>query len=163
MTKRLILIRHAKSDWSSAAQRDFDRPLNHRGQANAPEMAERLVKQGIVPDLMVSSPALRALTTATYFARAWDIAEQEVVLNKSIYEATVKDLLQVINRFDNAFSTIVLFGHNPGITDFVNYLTNAALDQMPTCGVVMLEMEVNDWAMVSIATGRILLFDYPKS
>ncbi|MCY1521619.1 phosphohistidine phosphatase SixA [compost metagenome] len=163
MTKRLILIRHAKSDWSSVAQRDFDRPLNRRGHANAPEMAERLVKQGIVPDLIVSSPALRALTTATYFARAWNIAEQEMVLDKSIYEANVKDLLQVINGFDNTFSTIVLFGHNPGITDFVNYLTNAALDQMPTCGVVMLEMEVNDWAMVSMATGRVLLFDYPKS
>lgn len=90
MGKQLLLIRHAKSDWGNAGLRDFDRPLNGRGKSSAPEMAERLVKQQIVPELIVSSPALRAITTAQYFATAWHIPLENIELEPAIYEASVK-------------------------------------------------------------------------
>jgi phosphohistidine phosphatase len=162
MAKQLLLIRHAKSDWGNADLRDFDRPLNKRGKANAPEMAERLVKQKITPQLIVSSPAKRAITTAGYFAEAWKIAPIDIQKESSIYEASIKTLVSIINQFENKFNRIALFGHNPGLTDLVNYF-DSYLENMPTCSVVLLEFPFDDWRMVSADTGKILLFDYPKS
>jgi phosphohistidine phosphatase len=163
MAKRLILIRHAKSDWGNPSVRDFDRPLNKRGNANAPEMAQRMVSQHIYPDLIVSSPALRAITTAKYFAKEWGIAENMIQTDKNIYEAAIKSLLNEVNQFDNKYDTVALFGHNPGLTDFANYLSDVNIYNMPTCSIVMLEFSFNDWSLVSSSTAKVLLFDYPKS
>src|SRR5687768_11287079 len=138
MAKELIIIRHAKSDWENTNLKDFDRPLNKRGKANAPEMAHRLLNQNIIPQLIVSSPALRALTTAKFFADTWQIPLKEIKQEPSIYEAGVKTLLKVVNQFDNQFDKIAMFGHNPGFTDLVNYF-DGFIDNMPTCSVVLLE------------------------
>jgi len=162
MGKRLILIRHAKAEWNSATQPDFDRPLHRRGHANAAEMAERLAGQRIVPDKLVSSPALRAFTTAKYFAEAWGIAEKEIAPDQRIYEATVKDLLGVVNAFDNRYMMVALFGHNPGISNFAGYLSDTSCYEMPTCGIVIFDFAVNDWAMVSAGTATVSLFDSPE-
>lgn len=162
MAKQLLIIRHAKSDWGNADLRDFDRPLNKRGKANAPEMAKRLVKQKIKPDLIVSSPALRAITTAKYFAEAWKIKPKEIEQNERIYEANTKTLVSIINQLDNKHQSVAIFGHNPGLTDLVNYF-DTYLDNMPTCSVVLLEFPFDDWRMVSAGTARVLLFDYPKN
>ncbi len=162
MAKRLILIRHAKSDWGNSDLRDFDRPLNKRGKTNAPEMAERLVNQQIIPDQIVSSPALRAITTAKVFASAWQISTEQIKLEPNIYEANVRTLLSIVNNFDHKHNQIALFGHNPGLTDLVNYLA-AHLDNIPTCGIVMLEFPFDDWQMISADTGKVLIFDYPKN
>ena len=163
MAKRLILIRHAKSDWGNPSLRDFDRPLNKRGHAAAPEMAQRMVNQNIYPDLIVSSPALRALTTAKYFAKEWEVEVNNIETDKTIYEAGVKNLLNVVNQFDNQYATIALFGHNPGLTDFANYLSDVNIYNMPTCSIVMLEFPFEEWNVVSSSTAKVLLFDYPKS
>lgn len=163
MVKRLILIRHAKSDWGNPSVSDFDRPLNKRGNTNAPEMAKRMVSQKIYPDLIVSSPALRALTTATYFAKEWGIDKTNIRTDKNIYEAGLKSLLNVVNHFDNQYQTIAMFGHNPGFTDFANYLSDVNIYNMPTCSIVMLEFPFEEWNLVSGSTAKVLLFDYPKS
>ena len=160
--KQLIIVRHAKSDWGNPDLRDFDRPLNKRGKANAPEMAHRLVKKQIKPQLIVSSPALRALTTAKFFADTWQIPLEEIQQEPRIYEASENTLLNVINNFDNSYDQIAMFGHNPGLTDLVNYL-DGHIYEMPTCSVVILEFPFDDWAMISNGTARVLLFDYPKS
>jgi phosphohistidine phosphatase len=162
MAKQLLLIRHAKSDWGNASLSDFDRPLNKRGKKNALEMAERLMKQKIAPQLIVSSPALRALTTAKFFADTWQVPLKKIQLEPSIYEANVRTLLSVINDLDNKYDVIALFGHNPGFTDLVNYF-GGHLDNMPTCSVIYFEFPFDDWKMISSDTGKILLFDYPKS
>jgi phosphohistidine phosphatase len=162
MNKQLIIIRHAKSDWGNTNLSDFDRPLNKRGKANAPEMAKRLVKQHIVPELIVSSPALRALTTAKYFTDAWQLTLDNIQQEPAIYEASVKSLVKVVNGFDNKFNTIALFGHNPGLTDLVNYF-DGYINNMPTCSVILLEFTFDDWAMAAESTAKVLLFDYPKS
>ncbi|MEE1944803.1 histidine phosphatase family protein [Pedobacter sp. KR3-3] len=163
MGKQLLLIRHAKSDWGNAGLRDFDRPLNGRGKNNAPEMAERLVKQQIVPELMVSSPALRAITTAKYFAAAWHIPIENIQLEPAIYEANVKSLLKVINQLDDQYDQIALFGHNPGLTDLANYLCNGHIVNMPTASVIRIQFPFDSWKLISSNTGNVLLFDYPKS
>jgi phosphohistidine phosphatase len=162
MAKQLLIIRHAKSDWNNPNLRDFDRPLNKRGEVNAPEMAQRLVKQNIIPQLIVSSPALRAITTARLFAENWKIKANEIKEEPSIYEAPFKSILKVINQLDNQNDIVAIFGHNPGLTDLVSYL-DGYLDNMPTCSVVYIEFPFDDWRMISEGTGKVLLFDYPKS
>ena len=149
MTKKLLIIRHAKSDWDSSVLKDFDRPLNKRGEKNAPEMAERLVKKNLIPNQLVSSPALRAITTAGYFADVFNIKKSEIRKEQHIYEASSKTLLQIINQFDNQFNFIALFGHNPGLTELVINLCNADLYDIPTCGMVMIEFPFKDWSMIS--------------
>ncbi|SMC98538.1 SixA phosphatase family protein [Pedobacter nyackensis] len=161
--KHLLLVRHGKSEWGNAHLADFDRPLNPRGHRNAPEMAARLVQKDLVPQQLVSSPALRAITTAKHFAQAWKKSPEQIKENASIYEADVKALLNVVNGFNNKYDYIAVFGHNPGLTDFTNYLSDANIYNIPTCATVLIEFPVDDWELVSRHTGTLLRFDYPKS
>ncbi|ACU05275.1 SixA phosphatase family protein [Pedobacter heparinus] len=163
MAKKLLLVRHGKSEWGNAHLADFDRPLNPRGHRNAPEMAARLLQKDLVPHLIVSSPALRAITTAKHFAQAWKKSAEQIKEEASIYEANVKTLLKVINRFNNRYDYIAIFGHNPGFTDLANYLSDTDIYNIPTCGTVLIEFPFDEWELVSHHTGRLLQFDYPKS
>lgn len=163
MPKKLLLVRHGKSEWGNQHLADFDRPLNPRGHRNAPEMAARLLQKNLVPQLVVSSPALRAITTARHFVQAWKKSVTQIKEEANIYEANVKSLLKIINKFDNNCDYIAVFGHNPGFTDLANYLSDADIYNMPTCSIVLLEFPFEDWEMVSHHTGRLLQFDYPKS
>ena len=161
--KQLFIIRHAKSDWGDFKIRDYDRPLSERGHKNAPEMAQRFLQKDLTPELIVSSPALRAITTAKYFASGWNIEPTLIKTNEAIYEANTKTLLGVINGLDNNFQKIALFGHNPGLTDLLNYLTNDFQASMPTCSVGLIEFPFDDWKLISEHTGDLVVFDYPKS
>lgn len=163
MAKQLIVVRHGKSDWATGGIADFDRPLNHRGHKNAPEMADRLRKKSLIPNLLVSSPANRALTTAKHFADVWEMPQQEIQQEIDIYEANTTALLKVVNRLSNAYDRIALFGHNPGLTDFINYLADAHIYNMPTAGLVVIDFPVDDWAELSQHTGNLFLFDAPKN
>ncbi|WP_131536785.1 SixA phosphatase family protein [Pedobacter nototheniae] len=159
--KQLLLVRHGKSDWGTAAQTDFERPLNKRGKENAPEMADRLLKRGFKFDLMVSSPANRAITTAKYFAEAYKT--EDIQLEKAIYEANTTTLLKVVNAFNDNASTVIMFGHNPGFTDFANELCDANIYNIPTAGMVLITFPFESWKMVSRGTGEMVFFDYPKN
>ena len=161
--KKLLLVRHAKSDWNDLKLSDFDRPLNDRGHKNAPEMAERLLRKHIIPEHIVSSPAKRAFTTAKYFAKAFGIEKSLIEKNEGIYEASSDDLLKIINDFDNSKNFIALFGHNPGITSLADSLSGAYIGNIPTCGLVLIEFPFEDWRMISYDTGKKLLYDYPKN
>ena len=163
MNKKLLLIRHAKSDWSTPNCSDFNRPLNERGKENAYKMANRLKLKGITPTLIISSPALRAVSTANLIVKEWDISEKVIKLNKSIYEASCDRLLKIINNFENENDFVTLFGHNNGITDLAVYLTDADIFNIPTCGMVMISFPFEDWKMVSKNTGEVEFYDYPKN
>lgn len=163
MAKQLLIVRHGKSDWGNSQLADFDRPLNARGNRNAPEMAQRILAKNKVPQLIVSSPALRAITTAKHFARVWNIPAEQILQVKGIYEANVTALLKIVTGFDNQFDRIALFGHNPGLTDFSNYLSDGNIYNIPTSGTVSLAFTTNNWAEISRLTGTLLEFDYPKS
>ncbi|WP_231423947.1 MULTISPECIES: histidine phosphatase family protein [Pedobacter] len=161
MAKHLLLVRHGKSDWGNLDLKDFDRPLNKRGKENAPEMAERLINRGFNFDLIVSSPAKRAKSTAKFFAEAYQV--NEIKYEESIYEANTITLLKVINGFDDAADTVIMFGHNPGFTDLANELSNADIYNIPTAGMVLISFPYDSWRIVSKGTGDLVFFDYPKN
>jgi phosphohistidine phosphatase len=163
MSKRLLIVRHAKSDWDSGIKKDFDRPLNNRGEKNAPEMAARLIKKNLIPERIVSSPALRAITTAGYFADAFGLSKANIIQESGIYEASASRLLGIINHLPETNNFIALFGHNPGLTELVINLSNADIYNIPTCGVVLLEFPLDNWSEISSGTGEKLLFDFPKN
>lgn len=162
MAKQLLIIRHGKSDWAEAGMADFDRPLNHRGNKNAPEMAERVIRKDLVPELVVSSPANRALSTAAHFSGTWQMPLENIQQEPSIYEANVTTLLKVVNLLSNAVDRVALVGHNPGLTDFVNYLADAHIYNLPTAAVVVIDFPFDDWSEISQHTGSLFLFDCPK-
>jgi phosphohistidine phosphatase len=160
--KTLILVRHAKSSWKDASLADRDRPLNKRGKRDAPEMGRRLAARGGAPDLMVSSPATRALATARIIADAVGYPVDGIREDERIYMASPAELLEAIRALDDGHDRVFLFGHNPGLTELVNELSEPAVDNVPTCGVVELRLAVDQWADVSRETVRRAGIDTPK-
>jgi phosphohistidine phosphatase len=160
--KQLIVVRHAKSSWDSALITDFDRPLNDRGKRDAPEMAVRLSKRNTTIDLFISSPARRAETTAYIFMNEMMAAPMQLQLVNELYLAPKAVFYEVVKKIDDRFQSIALFAHNPGITDFVNSLTEMRTDNVPTCGIFGVVINAENWADIETAEKRFLFFDYPK-
>ncbi len=158
--KILYLVRHAKSRWENHAEKDFDRSLNERGKKNAEFMAKVIFEKGITIDKIISSPAKRALTTAKVFANKLQIKEKEIQFEENIYEASRKMLLDTIHQLDDEISSVMMFGHNPGLTLLANYFGATEIDNLPTCGIVGFAFEVNHWQEVD--KGKLLFFEYPK-
>ena len=161
--KQLLIIRHAKSSWDISTLNDFDRPLNARGHDDAPMMAKRLLDKKISIDAFVSSTAKRALTTAAYFAETYEAKENAIIKTPELYHASSKDFYEVIKKINDKFNSIAIFSHNPGITDFVNDLTKTKIDNMPTCGVFAVKVNINSWKDFADAKKEFLFFDYPKA
>lgn len=162
MGKRLFLIRHGKANDPTSGSSDFVRTLKESGKADAHLMAERLKNQGMVPTHIISSPAARALGTAKVFSEVWGLATLDIKTELFIYEADITSLLSILNNLNNAFHDVAIFGHNPGITEFANYLTDEGIVNMPTSGVVVIDFPFDDWRQLSQQTGDVVLFDYPK-
>ncbi len=160
--KSLLLVRHAKSSWDFNVE-DFDRPLNERGNKNAPEMAKRLIKKDIKIDLFVSSPAKRALSTANYFAEEYDRKAKSIITVPSLYHAASDAFYSVIKELDNDAKTVAIFSHNPGITDFANELTDSRVDDMPTCGIFAVKADIKKWKDFVETKKEFWFFDYPKA
>jgi phosphohistidine phosphatase len=161
--KTLIVVRHAKSSWSDSGKDDHDRPLNSRGNKDAPEMAKRLRKRDIKVDLFLSSTALRARTTAQYFADEYDVSKKDIALEKELYLAPGGTYYAVLSKLPDKYDTVAVFGHNPGITDFVNTLSQVHVDDMPTCAVYAVAVDTDKWASFEKADKDFLFFDYPKN
>lgn len=162
MAKTLYLIRHAKSDWSVPGQPDFDRSLNHRGMHDAPLMGKVLKELHVNPDKIISSPALRARSTAQYIAEQLGHSLEKLEFDEEIYEASPRMLLRLINNLDDSVKSVALFGHNPTFTYVAEYLTKEEIGNMPTCSAVKIHFDFDEWAAVSEGTGEMLWFEYPK-
>ena len=160
--KTLLIVRHAKSSWNDHTLSDFDRPLNDRGQKDAPEMAERLVKRKVPIDMFVSSPAKRAKKTALAFTKAYGRDKDEIVFVESLYHATENEFFNVISQLPETANSAAVFSHNPGITDFVNRLTDIRVDNVPTCGVFAVTFD-GQWQSFKQTPKQFLFFDYPKN
>jgi phosphohistidine phosphatase len=160
--KLLTLIRHAKSSWDFPELPDFDRPLNKRGQRNAPDMGKRLADLGIRPDLIVTSPARRAIDTARIIAEAVEYPSETLRQEPRIYEATPGELIRVITGLPDDCGHAFLVGHNPGLTLLANTLTGSSIDNVPTCGVVRCVLDLDTWSKTEPGCGRLIDFDYPK-
>jgi phosphohistidine phosphatase len=161
--KKLILVRHAKSSWNDITQSDFERPLNDRGHKDAPKMAKRLRKKDIEPDAFISSPAVRALTTAKYFAEEFGVKEKHIIEVPELYHASIQTFLDVVANIDDEHKTAIIFSHNPTITEFANTLTNTRIDDMPTCAMYAVTADIKSWKEFKDAEKEFWFFDYPKN
>lgn len=160
--KQLFLNRHAKSDWGNPMLNDFERTLNSRGLKDAPIMGKRLAERNPEIDMIISSPAKRAITTAKLMAQELDYAIEDIRKEPKIYEAHVRDLLHIVNNLNNDHGSVLMYGHNPGFTDLADYLTGAGILNIPTCGICKITFDFDDWAEVSAHTGKMEYFDFPK-
>lgn len=160
--KYLYLIRHAKSSWDDPSQTDFERTLNERGVKDAPRMAKLLQSKNVNPDLIISSPATRAISTAEIFAAQFKYPSEKILSDARIYEAAMRDLADVVHDINDDCGTVFLFGHNPGISNFANLLSNQPVVDMPTCAIAGFELNINSWSEAERYCGKLILFEYPK-
>lgn len=159
--KTLCLIRHAKSSWDYPDLDDFDRPLNKRGRKDAPKMGKILKEKTGAPDLILSSPALRALKTAVIIGKETGYAD-DIRVNPAIYHSGASGLWKIIRSVPAGIEKLYLFGHNPEFTELANQLTSQVIDNLPTCGIFCVQWNVDSWAGVRKGEGLCLFFDYPK-
>jgi phosphohistidine phosphatase len=161
--KTIYLVRHAKSSWDFPNLSDFERPLGERGERDAPKMGRRLAEMGIFADLMISSPAVRAVTTCETIASYLRYPIDKIEKDKALYHAGDQTLLRVIHDVNEHVRHLMLFGHNPGFTDFANALTNGRIENIPTSGVFACNFEVNHWSDAKLGEAKFLFFDFPKN
>jgi phosphohistidine phosphatase len=160
--KTLILVRHAKSSWDDGSLNDLERPLSKRGKHDAPLMGRLLMEKGEKPDLIVSSPAKRAFSTAKKIAAELGIKKKHIKTSEDLYLADINDFLEVISRIEDNIQNLMIFSHNFSITDFANFLTGEKINNIPTCGAVKAELDINSWIDIKDKKGRLVYFEYPK-
>ena len=147
--KTLLLVRHAKSSRDDPMLPDKDRPLNERGMRDATRVGEQLVKRDAKPDLILSSPARRALTTAEIIARKLGYRLKDIVVEDRLYAATPDDLLAVVHELDDKAKRVMLFGHNPELTELAHRLSGKITD-MATCAVAEFAFDIKSWSDIGV-------------
>tara|TARA_R110000868_G_scaffold5821_2_gene34091 strand:+ start:2148 stop:2636 length:489 start_codon:yes stop_codon:yes gene_type:complete len=142
--KTLILVRHAKSSWEYDVI-DHERPLNKRGQNDALMLSKHVKSKNLTIDLVLSSDAVRAKTTADIFMDNLNISQELFRLNHNLYDFSGENLTQTIKQCDDSINHLMIFGHNHAITSFVNTYGDKYIDNVPTCGVTIIEFEIDFW------------------
>ena len=164
--KTLYLVRHAKSSWENPDLSDFDRPLNNRGKKDAPRMGKRLKERRVTPDIMLSSPAERALVTCKEIATILGFPQGKIKTDKRLYHADADQILKVLKELKDSprddGEVVMIFGHNPGFTEFANSLLNETIMNIPTCGVVHAELNIDHWKDIHFGCGNMLNFYFQK-
>ena len=159
--KTLFLVRHAKSSRDDPSLPDRDRPLDDRGKQDGPKMGKRLAKRDVKPDLLLSSPALRALTTAQLIAEEIGYKPKDIVVDDRLYASDADNLLAVIRALDRNLNRVMLFGHNPEFTDLAHRLSSEFIE-MPTCAIVEFNFDTKAWSDVGERKPAKVILDYPK-
>lgn len=160
--KTLTLVRHAKSSWKDTRLSDRERPLNKRGKRDAPVMGKRMIEHGIRPSLIISSPARRAWSTAKIIAAQISYPIEFLQRENGLYLASLDEILDIIVAQDNRFNNLMVVGHNPGMTDFANFLSPGLTNNLPTAGVVSVQIDQDDWNLYERPSTDLLVYDYPK-
>jgi phosphohistidine phosphatase len=158
--KKLVIIRHAKSDWQDTTIDDFDRPLNDRGLKDAPFIGKFLKEKDLEPDLIISSPAKRAITTAEFIAKEVGY-EKAITPNQYIYEAYVNTLQEIVSFIYDEYDTVFLVGHNPGVSALA-YMLSDLKESIPTCATVEIDFDCDSWMDVSRENSTLVSYDFPK-
>jgi phosphohistidine phosphatase len=165
--KKLYLIRHAKSSWDDPDLADFERPLNKRGEKDAPRMGKRLKEKQLTPDIVITSPAKRALDTCLAIAQILGYPESKIKPVKSLYHASDDEIMRVLRKLKDRpkdkEENVLVFGHNPGLTEFANRLTNETIDNIPTAGVVAVQLSNQKWKDLNWGDSKLIFFDFPKN
>ncbi|MCE5305270.1 histidine phosphatase family protein [bacterium] len=160
--KRLILIRHSKSNWDDSDVDDYNRSLSKRGARDANFMSELLAKKIDKPDLIITSPATRAVKTAEFFADAFDIDDEKIISDIGIYERGSKYIIQLLKDLDNSIQSVMIIGHNPDITTLSNYLSGEYYDNIPTTGIIGIDFSIQSWSDLESKQGKLILYETPK-
>ena len=164
MQRTIVMIRHAKSSWTNPLQSDFERPLNDRGEQDAPMMGKRLKDMGLKPDVIIASSAKRTKQTAKKIAKEVGYDIDNIIWEEKLYHCVPAVFEEVIYELKDKAKTVFIVAHNPGITQFVNQLAPGfQVDNMPTCGVVGAHIDAEEWNMFPTAKRQVFLFDYPKN
>ena len=158
----LFLCRHAKSSWAEPGLSDKERPLNERGKHDAPLMGKVLKNKPESADLIISSPARRALKTAKLISDEIGYCRKDIITDNRLYMAGTNDFINVIEECGDKYSSIMLFSHNYGITDFANYTGNSGIENIPTCGIVKIKFDFKNWGKIKKEKGKTEYFIYPK-
>ncbi len=160
--KELFIVRHAKSSWNQPELADIDRPLNKRGKKNAPQMGRRLANRNVLPDLLLSSPAKRSISTAKKIATEIGFSKSKIQTDTLFLHTSVDEIIHRLRLVSDDVNSLMIFGHNPGLTDLANFLTGGNIYNIPTCGVVALQFDIEHWEQIDAGKGKIVFFDYPK-
>lgn len=159
--KTLYFIRHGKAEDKVPGQSDFDRNLATKGKQDAQIMGKKQRIQGLQPDLILSSPAPRALNTAKAFAEALSYNEEQVQTADQLYEASYEQILEQIYALENTLNTVMIFGHNPAISEVVIELSREKADILPTAGIACFEFDIDQWEAVTRENARFASQDFP--
>ena len=160
--KKLFIVRHAKSSWDFPELDDYDRPLNKRGKKNAPEMGRRLAIRGIKPDSMITSPAKRAAATARRIAEEISFPINDIQKEPLFYLGSLGNMITALQGVSTKIETLMIFGHNPGLTELANYLSGSDIYNIPTSGMAEIEFNISTWSEIGKDAGNLVSFDYPK-
>lgn len=162
MKKKLILVRHATAEDQTMMIRDFQRELVGKGKADALAMGKWLAGQGISPDRFVTSPAARALQTAVIVADQLKFDAAKIVRTEQLYDGGPRAYLEAVNHVPESASSMILFGHNPDITYFAEYLSGADIGSMSKCSIVILEFDKLKWEEISSKTAKFISYTSPR-
>lgn len=159
--KTLLILRHAKSSWNNANLTDHERPLNKRGKADAPRMGKLLADEGLMPDLIITSSAERALTTAEQAALASGY-EAEIIVTRHLYHADPEEYFEVLHEKGGSHERVMVVGHNPGIEALVEELTGN-YEVMSTAALAQVQLPIASWAeLVEGVAGELIGVWRPK-
>jgi phosphohistidine phosphatase len=160
--KRVVLIRHAKATpWGY--ENDFERELTEKGRNDAGKVSRRLREEGIIPEIMVASPALRAFETAAIFASEFGITENEIIRDHELYHGyTTGELIQMIRALPDEKQSVFIFGHNPSFEYYASGLCRSFRNEIPTCSAVVIDFETESWKMAAAREGTLFRQFNPK-
>jgi len=159
--KILHVVRHAKSSWDYDGIADIDRTLKSKGIRSAYEISRKMKLSQQLPQLIISSPAIRALHTAVIFARVLEFPLKKLEINNILYESSAEKIIELIRNSPDDLTSVMIFGHNPDLTDLVNHYLKQPLTDIPTSGAVTLKFKTTSWKEISHETRDSEFFYFP--
>ena len=162
-SKVLHIVRHAKSSWDYQNISDYDRPLKLRGIINAYEMARRIKIRNTLPNVIITSPASRALHTASIFARVIELPFGHFRVESDFYGSDIETIISHLKNLDDDIYSAMIFGHNPEFTNLANFLSNKPVENIPTSGIVSVFFHTTEWKEIDKNNVKDTQFDFPKN
>lgn len=156
--KYITIIRHAKSSWDNVHLKDIDRPLAERGLKDIPKMGNYLLTNNIAPDIVLSSPANRAFSTAKGICATTNYPIDKIIIQEKIYYGSANDIVILIEQLDNLYNDVFVFGHEPKCSYLIEILTGEWINHFPTCAVFRIAFDCNDWKQLNNTTGKKSIF-----
>ncbi len=164
--KTIYLVRHSKAEKGMVDSPDVKRRLSKKGKKDARRLAKKLLKGGFTPDFLLTSSAKRAVETARIFAKVFQHSAKKIVLNETLYKGSElpvqQEFLEMVHGFDDRHQSVMIFGHEPKVSEFASFLRRDFSELMPTSAVACFDIRNNSWAKVTKGRGILKFVDYPN-